>query len=616
LKLTAKIGYALLLGSIAIPSLAATWYVRPDGGTRYSADKTEGQCDGQADAPYPGKGTNRHCAFKDVRSLWHDGAYIYDGDAKHWKWVISGGDTVIIRGSIGTGVSYRVGWNGNSYCDSVQCYGFTGNPYGSGAPPPPSGTPTQHTRILGENYQSCHAPSARTQIHGGYGVNTVLNMAGASYVDIACLDITDFSGCGRAGQTHGCNSNMGQLDDYANTGIGWSNTSTHDTLTDVRIHGMAQNGMGGPTGDGMVFSYLDLVGNASSGWNADPSNGTTGSGSLLVQHYDISWNGCAEEYPIKDPLPYGDCTDDNGSGYGDGFGTATLGSNPGWTVTFDQGTTSYNTQDGLDALHIGGSGSTMTVTHTLAYGNMGQQLKVGGALGTLKNNVIYTNCNALRQDIPGTPKGYNARLSDFCRAADAGVKITVNDDSTTVFENNTLLSASATALEVDVNVSCKTSTCLIQQRNNIFVGFKNDKNSGYPNGGNGEYSNPIYVDEGAVKAYRNPGSSFDHNVTFHAKSNWSCPATSIHEKDAMCGDPHLKDQTWHNYGFGDTTVTGPLKFGGSSSGSIVSAPVGASGIEPQAMVKYVGGSVVLLAGAWQGVRLMRKNNAKVSGDRD
>ncbi len=235
-------------------------------------------------------------------------------------------------------------------------------------------------------------------------------MAGASYVDVACLDITDFSACTKG---MGCNSNMGQLDDYAVYGIQWSNTSTNDTITDVHIHGMAANGMTGPTGDGVVMSYIDLIGNPSSGWNADAGDGTTGTGKLLVQHFNISWNGCAEEYPIVDALPYTNCHDDGSGGYGDGFGTATVVSNPGWQATFDQGVTSYNTQDGLDALHLIGNGSSMTVTRTLAYSNMGQQIKVGGASGTAMNNIIVTNCNAMRQAIPGTPAGYNNNLSDF-----------------------------------------------------------------------------------------------------------------------------------------------------------------------------------------------------------
>ena len=541
----------LVLSLACRPLLAETWYVRPDGGTRYSPNVKDGQCDGKADTAYPGKGTNQHCAFKDARSLWTDGSYANSAKvgAPAWGWIGAGGDTYLLHGSIADGVSYRVGQSGP---DSHDYYGLAGDPYSAGAPPPPSGTAAAHTKILGENYGKCTARTARTQLHGGYGVGSVLVLAGASFVDVACLDITDFSSCGRVGQLNKCNTGF-PLSDYATNGIQWSNTSTNDTLTDVRVHGLANAGLVGPTGDGVVMTDVAIVGNAGSGWNADPGNQTTGTGSLLVQNYEISWNGCAEEYPIVHALPYQDCTDDESGGYGDGFGTTTVPSHPGWKAHFDQGIVSYNTQDGLDALHLTGAGSSMTVTRTLAFGNMGQQVKVGGSQGILDGNRIFTNCNAMREAIPGTPEGYNKRLSDFCRAADAGVVITVNDDSTTVFSNNLLYSASATAVEVDVNQSCKTSSCLVRQEHNIFLGFRNDAAHGYARGGSGEISNPLYVDE-SLPAYQHAGSLFDHNTTFHAKNNWTCPNTGLHERAAFCGDPHLSDETWHKYGYADVTL--------------------------------------------------------------
>ena len=559
-----------------------TWYVRPDGGTRYSSNMTSGQCNGKYDASYAstgGKGVNQNCAFNDVRYLWQDGSYTVNFDRSvfpAYGWIGSGGDTYIIRGSIGTGVSYRVGWNNNtSSWDNAthQYWGVQGDPYNSGIPAPLSGTASQHTRILGENYASCHEASAKTQLHGGYGIYEVLQMAGTSYVDVACLDITDFSACGRASQSKTCNPSPGTLDDFANTGISWYNNSTNDTLTDIHIHGLANNGMSGPTGTGMVFSYLDLIGNASSGWNADPNNGATGTGTLLVEHYNIAWNGCAEEYPIVDANPYQDCTDDNSGGYGDGFGTASVGSNPAWNVHFDQGNVYYNTQDGLDALHIGGSGSTMTVTRSMAYGNMGQQIKVGGAFGTATNNLIVTNCNAMRQDIPGTPAGYNSKLSDFCRAADGGIKLTVDDAAQLVFDNNTIYSANATAIDIECNYNC-TKKATADFRNNIFVGFLNDAADGYPRGGTGDYSNPIYNGSG-VDFFGNAGSFYSNNVTFHAKSNWRCPAA--HEQNASCSDPQLVDETWHLYGYGNMAP--------SSGSSIV---IGAGAEIPWVTVDFSG----------------------------
>ncbi len=604
----------LFFALICAPLFGSTWYVRPDGGTRYSTNMAAGQCDGTADAPYPGSGKNRHCAFNDVRFLWQDGSYATGTSFPNYGWIGRGGDTYLIRGAIGTGVAYRVGWNNsaNSKDEATGLYwGVAGDPYGSGAPPPPSGTPAQHTRILGENYAACHAPAAKTQLHGGFGVFFVLSMAGASYVDVACLDITDYSNCGRASQTNGCSSS-GPLTDYANNGIVWSRASTHDTLTDVHIHGLAGAGMIGPTGDGMVFSYLDLVGNASSGWNADSGNKETGTGSLLVQHFNISWNGCAEEYPIVDAVPYGDCTDDGSGGYGDGFGTATVESHPAWNVVFDQGTVFNNTQDGLDALHIDGEGSSMTVSHTLAYGNMGQQIKVGGASGVITDNQIVTNCNALRQAIPGTPHGFNTRLSDFCRAADTGVLVNVNDQVPLQFDRNTIYSAAATAIEIE----CATSECRsakIDFRNNIFIGFRNNEATGYALGGRDEYSNPIYIGS-ATNPFTNPGSLYSNNVTYHASRSWRCPARG--ESQAFCGDPHLVDESWHNYGYGNMAPAAGARPGGQDgpanahgSGEASSAATPGSSASPSKRMAFrafacICGGVLKIA-VWEGIRHLR-----------
>ncbi len=581
----------------------ATWYVRRDGGTRYSSNAPKGQCDGSADVGYRGKGVNQHCAFNDVRYLWADGSYTNNPAAGSpaWGWIGSGGDTYLIRGSLADGVSWRVGYSGPNISSNYQL-GLAGNPYGSGAPPPPSGTSSQHTRILGENYASCHSASAKTQLHGGFATSSIFQMAGVSYVDMACLDLTDFSNCGKDGQSNACSTGT-PLSDFANTAISWSRTSTYDTLTDVNIHGLASAGMVGPTGTGTVMNYIAIKGNAGSGWSADAGDGTTGTGTLLVQNYDISWNGCAEEYPLVDALPYSDCTDDGSNGYGDGFGTASKPSSPPWNVTFDRGVVSYNTQDGLDALHLIGTGSSMTVTDTLAFGNMGQQIKVGGASGSVVHNQIFTNCNALRQPIPGTPTGYNSHLTDFCRAADTGVVVTVNDGSTTIFRNNTIYSASTTALEVDVTSSCTTATCLIKQQNNTFVGFLNNAANGYPSGGTGGYSNPMYV-QAAAKAYNNSGSSFDHNTTYHASKSWSCPALQLHETNATCGDPKLKDQTWHLYGHGDMTPTGAA----SSSPAKGDGGHAASGTPARLVLKCAGAAMVATA-AWKALVYIRGRSA-------
>ncbi|WP_433966270.1 Ig domain-containing protein [Tunturiibacter gelidiferens] len=88
-----------------------TWYIRPDGGSRYSAKATTGQCDGKADVAYSGSGTNQHCAFKDPRYLWDDQSYGNNA------WVIAGGDTVILRGG-----PWRIGFDkAPGSCSGAGC---------------------------------------------------------------------------------------------------------------------------------------------------------------------------------------------------------------------------------------------------------------------------------------------------------------------------------------------------------------------------------------------------------------------------------------------------------------------------------------------------------------
>jgi hypothetical protein len=521
-----------------------TWYVNGGGGTRYSANQPDGQCNGTSSAAYPGSGVNQDCAFNDIRSLWTDGSYAADTNAgaPAWGWIGSSGDTYLIDCS---GALCRIGQNGPNVGDS---YGLVGNPYAAGVPPLINGTANAHTRVLGVNYASCTSPAAKAQVNGGYGVEAVFSLAGASYVDVACFDITDFSSCGLSGQANQCHKDF-PVDDYASNGIQTNNATTNTTITDVNIHGMAISGMVGATGDGVVVTRVSVSGNPSAGWNMDDGSGATGSGHLTLSYFTAQWNGCAEEYPIVDALPYADCTDDYSYGYGDGVGTATVTSNPAWIINIDHSIAAYNTQDGFDLLHLQGNGSTLSITNSLVYGNMGQQLKMGAA-GTAIDNLIVGNCNALRQAIPGTPSGYNAKLSDFCRAADVPVLVTVGDGGlTTEYLNNTLYTANSIGVEVTTNGPC-TTTCYFQYENNIFLGFQNNAANGYPDGGSGRFPTPIYFDSG-TQILSLPGSSFTNNLTFNPRDNWTCPQTSWNEQNAICADPGLVDETFPLYGFGN-----------------------------------------------------------------
>jgi hypothetical protein len=156
-RLSRGILWLLLVMLASTPLFGKTWYVRPDGGTRYSSKVTSGQCDGRTDAPYSGKGANQRCAYNDFRYLWDD----HSGAVGRGAWVIAGGDTVIVRGCKAlpsqqhpSNPNCRVGWDmstGNA--PNRWCYGL--GSYDCFNPPIPAGTPSQHTRILGKNYPAC-----------------------------------------------------------------------------------------------------------------------------------------------------------------------------------------------------------------------------------------------------------------------------------------------------------------------------------------------------------------------------------------------------------------------------------------------------------------------------
>lgn len=573
-------------GCHRIRSTPVTWYVRPDGGTRYSTYKPDGQCNGQADAPYPGSGTNQPCAFKDIRNLWADGSYTASASGfPKYGWVGQGGDTYIIDCPADCRIGYS-GPNSNDYYGAIA-----GAPYSSGAPVPPSGTADAHTRILGKNWQNCADDAAKAHINGGYGVSGIFNLKGASYIDFACFTITDHSSCGKAGQTSKCATGY-PMSDYADNGIVTSRDTTNVSITDVRIHGLTNAGMIGPTGDGVKIERVVLVGNASSGWNMDAGNGTTGTGSLTFDHFEVLWNGCAEQYPIIDALPYADCTDQNSSGYGDGWGTASAHSDPPWHITMSHSVAAYNTQDGLDGLHLGG-GSSLTLTDSLMYGNMGQQLKVG-TQSTARNNLIVGNCNALRQTIPGTPAGYNSRLSNYCRAGDSAVAIAVSDTAGTIFQHNTMYCANATCVEVSCAVATCTAASTITYQNNVFVGHRNSVENGYPASPppTNDYSNPIYTASNLSGLFTNKGSLFTNNAAYHWKSNWTCPKSSWGETSAVCADPQLADQAWHLYGYGDMHPQpgSPLPGKGAPVAEVTTDYDGKPRANPPAIGAYEGGS--------------------------
>src|SRR5665213_1690297 len=317
-----------------------TWYIRPDGGDRK-------QCTGTVDAAYRGKGSNQPCAFNHPYHLFTNGEY------NNKAWVVEGGDTIIVRGG-----PYRMGYKGPNPKDYWgNC---PGNPYGCSMPPLPSGTPDHPTRLLGENYQSCNK---KTQLFGGYALGVIVNLSGSKNIDVECLELTDHAECTRVGAGHpaseGCRSDA-PLSDYAGVGISTNSETANVLLKNLDIHGLTSRGIIGAIGGEVTADHVRIAFNGGGGWDFDDGRGTKSAPDAFVHasYLTVEWNGCNEEYPITHAVPAFSCFDENSGGYGDGVGT------PGTPLNFtcDHCVFRYNTQDGLDLLHV--HGSLITVTNS------------------------------------------------------------------------------------------------------------------------------------------------------------------------------------------------------------------------------------------------------------
>ena len=512
----------VIAASAPPPGPGTTWYVRSDGGSRYSVNQTQGQCDGQADVAYPGTGTNQHCAFNDVRYLWTDGSYTTSPSVSMpaWGWVGSGGDTYIIRGG-----PWRVGQNGPNSGDS---FGLNGDPYDAGAPPPLNGTSTQHTRILGENYSSCGSQSAMTQLYGGFGVSFVFNLSGAQFVDIGCIELTRHSQCIKYGSPAvpaSCNTSF-PVDDYAQNGL-ITNTGTHDVLLqDMWIHGFTSRGIIGPIGGTVTATRVDIAYNGAAGWDFDDGSSTPSVNGLLVANQlTVEWSGCNQAYPGTGAVS---CYGQHTGGYGDGIGTPT-GTCISWNVT--NSIFRYNTQDGFDGLHNDTGVCPSSITGSISYGNNGQQFKWGPANTPMvfTNNLAIGNCLRLSAPMTGQPSTYNANLGDFCRASDTIVP-SLGNNGTLLMANNTIVSYAPTIIDVEcAAVGCGGSTFTFE--NNIVIGYDNPAT--YTYGGKAGGPAALYYNGFTGATVRS------NNIFYGIGHNFNCPTGYPNE---YCTDPLLVNE--------------------------------------------------------------------------
>jgi hypothetical protein len=528
-------GFLLLL-LVALPLSAETWFVRQDGGTRYSAGDHHGQCDGRANAAYPGKGVDQPCAFNDVRYMWMDGVY---GNS---EWVMHAGDTLVINGCAAGADQQnpdrphcRIGWDsatGGGICQGVNAF------WGCSMPPPPSGTASRHTRILGGCVLSltCHTGDTTNranlaQLFGGFDVGAVMYLSGSQYVDIEGLEITSHNGkCTRVGYPaypKGCRTDK-PVDDFANWGIVTNDKTSNITLQDVYIHGLTNVGIGGPIGGPFTMTRVAVNFNGFAGWNFDDGHDTPDApeSTITANYVTMEGNGCLEEYPIvHKQFPALRCWDTNDGGFGDSWSGQDTKLE---SFTCDHCVMAYNTKDGFIGPHT--LVHHLKITNSMSYGNMGQQWKWGVSPGStiiFQNNLTVGNCRRMAEPLPGAPPGYNGYLSGFCRAAGDIFSFFTGPNSTVLFADNTTVGYSATMFDLGCQVSGACGSTQFLFRNNLVLGFLN------PRDPSGEVPGLFYYSDPSVKL------ALDNDLFFNLRSK---PCPTFGRSNLICASPEFVNQ--------------------------------------------------------------------------
>jgi hypothetical protein len=232
----------------------------------------------------------------------------------------------------------------------------------------------------------------------------------------------------------------------------------------------------------------------------------------------------------------------------------------------------YNTQDGMDLLHLYTFGEC---DQCIGYGNMGNQLKLGGT-SVIRSSQVTTNCRAMSKPAFGPfTATYNAHLDLFCRANGSAMAIRADDSFSPApqIQGNTFVARDGPiGLEVDALTSCTTASCAVNYRDNVFIGFLNPSA--------GSLAVPLYVDPPIPnQVFSNTGGANDHNSTFWPGSAGNpCPDSGFFATNMLCTDPGLVGvSTFPETGYDNVAPV-------SGSSAVVGAGVTISGLS----VDYTG----------------------------
>ncbi len=474
------------LGAAQPGQAQITYYVRTDGG---STDR----CTGLVDAPDPGSGTGQPCAWDHpFRALPPDSTPR-----------IAGGDTLIVASG-----SYMMGYDapGADNCESDGAFGCH-------MPPIPSGPDPAHpTRILGAGAGAgCANPP---ELWGTQRSYYVVNLTGSSNVEIACLEITDHSGCVED-HTGGlaCVRDNYPFGEWAAVGI-YAEDSANVHLRNLNIHGLAVGGIHAGRLTDWTVENVRIAGNGWVGWDGDIEGNDSNSGSLTFRHWTVEWNGCGETYPGGEPTG---CWAQTAGGYGDGVGTGATGGD--WII--EDSSFLHNTSDGLDLFYntLGGS---ITLNRIRAEGNAGNQVKTTGQ-AVITNSVLVGNCAFF----DGQAFTYNV---DPCRALGSALVVYYTGGEQVSIVNSTIYGQGDGLVGGGPRegFSCN-GTETLTARNNVFLG-----DTDYFDPGDITF---LFYQEGCASLQL--GS--DHNAIYNAK-NVECGVNGTYVDSGshdICGDPLL-----------------------------------------------------------------------------
>lgn len=436
---------------------AASWYIKPDGGSYGTTSTT---CNGSVDVSFTGA-NGPNCAVKSIYEIhtWTSD----DGSTTRGTERISGGDTVFFDDN---GTHWPIGADRivtPANCTSALSYGCYLKPFPSG---PSSINPT---KIYGINYNT--GCSSKAQLYGVQGVKRIIDISGTSNIDIECLDITDHSNCMfRIGTPVQCNENYGtDIGAYARTGV-YATSGSNQTFKNVDVHGLGDRAFNMANITTQTFDHVNADGSANAGLDGDIGGATAWSGSIVWNYFKVRFAGCSEAYPRSSSFSvadYSNCTDQNAGGYGDGVGMNTTGGN--FFITNSD--FSHNTQDGLDLLYH--STGSVYIDKTLSEGNNGNQIKVTALQFYYTNSVNIANCTYLTQ----TGKVFNTGSWSDCRANGTPISATTLAGSVWRFINNSILTSTGASGSPFIEVIDRYGTCngteTYMYSNNVLKNYNN-----------------------------------------------------------------------------------------------------------------------------------------------